>query len=447
MAGKFMTKKNNKQRKVTKRKCKTCQKEYDNIVVRWPDDVSSSFECPRCIILHNDPLNEVINILYEPSILKSNKNFTFKMSYEDFTLMTKNPKIGVEIRTLKLNGKYFYQQTWPDKCVLRVNGKIVKEVEPLTQNSSLKKRRDQKLFNRFMSRVGKNTFNVCFKNIKDGKNTKVDYDPHYVFCILLVRKRSIEELSLKIRETSSMSVDEGKNFIIEKFSEQKDLEISEIKADLLCKITYTFVKNPARGEFCTHLDCFNLDFFLKTMEQNLMRRWICPLCRKRCLNLRVDKYFEKIIEDVTKIEENEEFTKVFFKSDGSYIFRLDEFENGGVGVDEVIGGIGDEEKMKKMKKFEILSITSDNDTGRKLSENGSASKFFEVVDKEVMDKENQNFENFPFFQFSAITQLKKLEVKLDLQNFEKRKIDLEVQELFQQVLPILHNFYEFENQE
>jgi hypothetical protein len=367
LAGKFM---NKKDRKIVKRKCKVCTKEYDNIVVRWPDELKDEFECPRCIILNNDPLNEVVNILYEPSILKSNKNFTFKLSYEDYTMMSKNPKIGVEIRTLKLNGKYFYQQTWPDKCSLRVNGKIVKEVEPLNQNSSLKKRRDQKLFNRFMSRVGTNTLNISFKNIKDGKNTKVDYDPHYVFCILLVRKRSVDELSKKIRLEKSMTVEEGKQFIIDKFTEQKDVEISEIKADLLCKITYTFVKNPARGEFCTHLDCFNLDFFLKSMEQNLMRRWICPLCRKRCLNLKVDKYFEEIIEQVSKLEDSEEYTKVFFKKDGSFIFGLDEFEQNEAFGENTVANTQNalmvDHERKKLKNssnvFEILSITSEGDS-------------------------------------------------------------------------------------
>ena len=78
---------------------------------------------------------------------------------------------------------------------MRINGKIAKEIEPLNQNSSLKKRRDQKLFNRYMSKAGNNILNVFYKNVKDGKNTKTDFDPLYAFCILLVRKNTVEELT------------------------------------------------------------------------------------------------------------------------------------------------------------------------------------------------------------------------------------------------------------
>jgi hypothetical protein len=56
--------------------------------------------------------------------------------------MNKDPMIGVEVRCLKLDGEHLFDQTWPDKAVIRINGKVAKEVEPLIQNSSLKKRRD-----------------------------------------------------------------------------------------------------------------------------------------------------------------------------------------------------------------------------------------------------------------------------------------------------------------
>jgi hypothetical protein len=63
-----------------------------------------------------------------------------------------------------------------------------------------------------------------------------------------------------------MSREESIDFIKSKFSDLDGLRISQIKADLLCKITFTLVANPARGEFCDHLDCFNLEYFLKSME-------------------------------------------------------------------------------------------------------------------------------------------------------------------------------------
>lgn len=136
MAGKFTK---NRKGEIIKRKCKTCSLMFDNHIVRWPESKSHLFECPSCIILNNDPLNQVMEILYQPSILKSNKTYNFKMKFEHYNAINSDPKIGVEIRTLKLDGEHFYDQTWPDKCSIRVNGKTIKEIEPLNQNSSLKK--------------------------------------------------------------------------------------------------------------------------------------------------------------------------------------------------------------------------------------------------------------------------------------------------------------------
>ena len=58
---------------------------------------------------------------------------------------------------------------------------MLKEVKPLHQNSSLKKRRDEKLFNRQNVKVGANSVSINFQNVVDGKNTKLKQDPKYVF--------------------------------------------------------------------------------------------------------------------------------------------------------------------------------------------------------------------------------------------------------------------------
>lgn len=371
MTGKF---KKNKKGETIKRTCKSCNQIFDNHIVRWPDSKSHLFECPSCIILKNDPLNEVIQVLYEPSILKSNFTYNYNLKLSEYQAINTDPRVGIEIRTLKLDGEHFYDQTWPDKCCIRLNGKIVKEIEPLNQNSSLKKRRDQKYFMRHHIKMGLNTINITFKNVRDGKNTKCDFDPNYVFTVVLIKKNSVEELNDAILKNCVMSEEESKNFIKNRFmkenSQKNDLLISEIKVDLLCKITFTYVKNPTRGEFCTHLDCFSLDYFLKSMEQNLVRKWICPLCRKRCINLKVDKYFEKVIEEA-KEKGDMDINKVFFKSDGSYSLRLDEFEEENPPVFET--QLNDEGNIQENNNFEsnpleILSITSEEDINEKTME-------------------------------------------------------------------------------
>ena len=47
--------------------------------MEWPDEEIYNFECPRCLILSNDPLNQIEEILVEPSILISEHNYRFDL--------------------------------------------------------------------------------------------------------------------------------------------------------------------------------------------------------------------------------------------------------------------------------------------------------------------------------------------------------------------------------
>lgn len=277
-----------------------CGARFHHECLPWRMNELQSFECPSCIILNNDPLNDVIQILYDPSILVTDLEYNFKLSLEQFGKITDDLNIGVELRSIKLDGEHFFEQTWPDKASIKLNGKAVKEVKPLHQNSSLKKRRDEKLFNRQNIKLGPNTLSINYQNVVDGKNTKLKQDPKYVFAIVLVRKISVDELSLRIRNINSLSVEQSKDFIKEKFLANKDLEINEIKVNLIDNISFTHIKHPARGLYCDHVPCFSLDYFLLSMENNFTRKWACPICKKRCNKLVVDSYLETIIEQAKR---------------------------------------------------------------------------------------------------------------------------------------------------
>ena len=137
---------------------------------------------------------------------------------------------------------------------------------------------------------------IVYQNVQDGKNTKLKQDPKYIFIVVLVRKISVDELSLRIRNINKLTVEASKDFIREKFLYNKDLEINEIKVNLIDYISFTHIRNPARGLFCDHVPCFSLDYFLKSMENNYTRKWSCPISKRRCSKLIVDSYLETIID-------------------------------------------------------------------------------------------------------------------------------------------------------
>ena len=286
----------------------------------WRYNEFGEFECTACTILSNDPLNEVLEVLLEPSILQSSFIYNFKLRAQDFNTLNEESNLDIEIRCIKMDGEHFFEQTWPDKADIKINGEMVRQVLPLVYNSSLKKRRDEKLIVK-KPVVGKNTISLNFENVKDGKNTKIDKDPAYTIAVVLVRKLKINELAEKIIKNNTIPKSDTVKLIKDKFQGSRDVRISEVKADIECKISLTPIVHPARGKNCTHLNCFSLKYFLKSMQFNPCRNWVCPLCRRPCTKLVVDSYIETIVADMKNNDPDRK--EVFFRKDGSVCNSLD----------------------------------------------------------------------------------------------------------------------------
>lgn len=298
--------------------CK-CKNMAHKSCMPWRVNDFGEFECSACTILSNDPLNQVVEVLLEPSIMHSCFTYKFKLKLQDFNSLNSDSNLDIEIRCIKMDGEHFFEQTWPDKAEIRLNGSLIKNVLPLMHNSSLKKRRDEKLT--FCPIIGTNTISFNFENIRDGKNTKVDKDPFYTFTVVLVKKLSVNDLADKIIRENTIGRAESVKLIKEKFQGSGDINISEVKADLDCKLSLSSLVHPARGKYCTHLNCFSLKYFLKSMQSNTARNWSCPICKKPCYKLIVDSYLETIIADTRRIDPSR--GEVFFRKDGSVSLTRD----------------------------------------------------------------------------------------------------------------------------
>ena len=333
----------------------------------WSQKKLGAFECPSCIILSNDPLNKIEQVLVEPSILLSGSPYYYNINNSVASNILANNNIAIEVRMIKLDGKYFIDQTWPDKCEIEVNGSKIANIDPLITHSSLKKRKDQKFLTRNKYVLGRNSFVCKYQNIQDGKNTDFDKNPIYVLAVLLVKRQTALELSQHVVAHNKLTIEESKNQIIRKFEDQKDVGISEIKVDLVCKLTYTPLNLPARGINCQHIDCFDLLYFLKSMENNNLRKWTCPLCRKYCSKIIIDDYLSFIIKNYPDKEQ------IFFKPNGEFAFEENKvFEEVNKSAEKKKKNLNlneliiQEEKKKNQRSimeddFDVLSLTSEDE--------------------------------------------------------------------------------------
>ena len=281
-------------------------------------------ECSFCTIIHNDPLTDIRNNLVPASVLESNKLYKFYIDMKGYSELksNKHEDYDVEVRCIKLDGEHFFEQTWPDKCEIKINDKVVRAIEPLQRISSLKKRKDEKLKDLLeVIILGTNTISIRYENVFDGKNSKIGSFPNYVFTVVVVKKLKPSQLLEKIKTNHIMDEKQCKKFICEKFFESKEIKISEVKVELKCKMTMTYLENPARGKYCSHLECFNLKSFLDSMSSKTPRNWVCPLCRKPCYKIIYDDLVQKILLD-PKFRATKP-SHVFFRKDGVHYFKED----------------------------------------------------------------------------------------------------------------------------
>lgn len=321
--------------------------------MQWRETELGRFECTECIILNNDPLKVVEKQLIEPSFIASNLKFQFKIPCLLADHINNHLDDEIEIRCIKLDGIHFFEQTWPDKCEVYINDSLIKEFRPLNPNSSLKKRRDEKLVLGKERRIGTNSLRFVYENVADGKNTRAGADPKYVFTVLHIRRLSVKELSDSIVKCGTLPLAKCEKQIQDKFCENKDLRISEVKVDLICKMTFTHLSIPARGLYCNHLSCFSLNSFLQTMESNIEKKWRCPLCRKPCYKIVVDPKLEELVQKAVRLPGQP--NQVIIKKSGEMSFTHSQLD------------LGQTDSVRSFKKssitkespFEVLSLDED----------------------------------------------------------------------------------------
>ena len=284
------------------------------ICMPWLHTDFGDFICSGCTIKIFDPLNKVRHTLLEPSIIKSDFTYSFKLSMDQYNLVQTSGNHSVEVRCIKMDGQHFFEQTWPDKCKISINDLEVRNIQPLPYNHSLKKRRDEKLTIPNI-KFGTNLINIKFENVKDGKNTGFDANPEYVFMVALVQKLSVDELAKEIIANNTLSEADSKKVIQDKFLDNKDLKISEVKADLSCKMSLVPIEYPTRGKHCSHLNSVSLKCFLKSMDTNKSKKWVCPVCKKPAFELIIDGYLESLAKQAESMKP-QIFTQVIFLKNG-----------------------------------------------------------------------------------------------------------------------------------
>lgn len=252
------------------------------------------FECPDCVLLKSDPLHQVARILVQPFVV-DNRRRDFIIDDAIFREIKVNPSLAVEVRCIKLEDKS-HEQCWPHNGELVLNQYKYLEFKPLQQNSSLKKRKDEKFVTTEVN-CGNNALWLKFVRGSDPRNPRAEET--YIAAVYLVKRLNCDELVKKIKAENKRSIEECKKKIIDDF-ETSSVDIDRVVYPLTCVFDMQPLKTPAKGAYCKHPNCFSLENFVNVWQKNNQRKWNCPICKLKSYDIIVDTYFEKLIEECKK---------------------------------------------------------------------------------------------------------------------------------------------------
>ena len=73
-------------------------------------------------------------------------------------------------------------------------------------------------------------------------------------------------MDIKFYHKFYVTIEESLKLFKYEFSINKDIQIKSIKISLLCPITLQLINIPARGTFCNHFQCFDLENYITAIN-------------------------------------------------------------------------------------------------------------------------------------------------------------------------------------
>lgn len=132
----------------------------------------------------------------------------------------------------------------------------------------------------------------------------------------------------------NMSADETRRLIHDRLTPSvNDDDVAFITDSLTISLTDPFtsqiLKVPVRSRSCSHLECFDLETFIRTRKSEsgptpFFDNWRCPICdadaRPQCL--RVDNFLVEILDELAPTQGLETAKAIQVKADGSWTLKV-----------------------------------------------------------------------------------------------------------------------------
>lgn len=137
------------------------------------------------------------------------------MGYELYNKLKDQSDLKLEIRCIRIDGsKNINETTWPDFGLIRINDEPILDLKPLSFNSSLKKRKDEKYTFKGVSNLeqGMNKLSIIeyAPNVQEKQSLKITDNTVHCVSIFVIRQYKVDELVERIKRNYIRPINECK---------------------------------------------------------------------------------------------------------------------------------------------------------------------------------------------------------------------------------------------
>jgi len=310
--------------------CESCQAPLDRPILK------SRF-CPRCRFVKGDPFKPALVLGMTHAKGTEREGITLEA---DLNPVLDGMPFEVEVRCLMDNPdwKYDLRHSWPDSGVSLFLQEGYRETRLLKVDPILgeDKRADE-------DNQPYNVTRYCLRMPSDSNRpliirAKFNHkkgDTGFYLAVVSVKQKRAEEILMEVKAQQSDIRQRYEkdlrrvNAWVE--AHRPDRDSNEISCceppvlNLTCPISMMRMTTCARGEDCEHLQPFDLESFVRTMEYTPPKSaWLCPICVRACLphKLVLDAYGQQVVN-----ETSDEAAEVLVANDGRYeISKYEESE-------------------------------------------------------------------------------------------------------------------------
>ncbi|CAD8081892.1 unnamed protein product [Paramecium primaurelia] len=291
-------------------RCKGCKEYYHSCCIqKQKQDKQTNLMCPVCQLQFVSPLEKVVSVLHEPEIINlvdenKEKTLLFECPYSE-------SEYQIQMRCLQIGN--IDTLNWPESGEIYLNNqKIIQFDQKICQKSgesyivtqSVKFGATNKITILYQQSIFKQLMQLNINQKQQTQNQNF-----YIFAVYSVKVFSPKDLLFDLQKDESISIHESKNQIASFINQ---IGQNTLKVSLLDIQTLNLMKQPGKGVRCTHIQCFDIEIFIKLNE--IENKWICPICQQKCHKLVIDKFQKAIIENI--VNEQLKKTEIEFDREG-----------------------------------------------------------------------------------------------------------------------------------